>query len=168
MSVILTQLNIPMTKPLFGEEEERAVVEVLRSGWVVQGPKVAEFERIIAEYVGARHGVATSSCTTALHLALILQGIGPGDEVIVPSFTFIATANAVYYTGARAVFVDIDPRTYNLNPDAIEAALTPRTRAIMPVHQIGLAADMDRINAIARRHGLTVIEDAAPALGATY
>jgi dTDP-4-amino-4,6-dideoxygalactose transaminase len=168
MSVTLTQLNIPITKPLFGEEEEKAVIEVLRSGWLVQGPKVGEFERIIAEYVGARHAVATSSCTTALHLALILQGIGPGDEVIVPSFTFIATANAVCYTGATPVFVDVDPRTYNIDPDCLEAAITPRTKAIMPVHQIGLAADMDRINAIARRHGLTVIEDAAPALGATY
>ena len=168
MSVILTQLNIPMTKPLFGEEEERAVVEVLRCGWVVQGPKVAEFERMIAEYVGARQAVATSSCTTALHLALLLHGIGAGDEVIVPSFTFIATANTVCYTGATPVFVDIDPHTYNIDPDRLEAAITPRTKAIMPVHQIGLAADMDRINAIASRHGLTVIEDAAPALGATY
>jgi perosamine synthetase len=168
MSVTLAKLNIPVTKPFFGEEEERAVVEVLRSGWVVQGPKVAALERVIAEYVGARHAVATSSCTTALHLALILQGIGLGDEVIVPSFTFIATANAVCYTGATPVFVDIDPRTYNIDPDCLEAAITPRTKAIMPVHQIGLAADMDRINAIARRHGLTVIEDAAPTLGATY
>jgi perosamine synthetase len=168
MSVTLARLNIPITKPLFGEEEERAVVGVLRSGWVVQGPKVAEFERITAEYVGAREAVATSSCTTALHLALLLHGIGAGDEVIIPSLTFIATANAVCYTGATPVFVDIDPHTYNLDPNGVEAAMTPRTKAIMPVHQIGLAADMDRINAIASRHGLTVIEDAAPALGATY
>jgi perosamine synthetase len=160
--------NIPITKPLVGDREERAVLEVLRSGWLVQGPKVAEFERAVAAYVGARHAVATSSCTTALHLALVLHGIGTGDEVIVPSFTFIATANVVLYTGATPVFVDIDPRTYNLDPDAVEAAITPRTRAIMPVHQIGLAADIDRLAAIARRHDLVLIEDAAPAIGATY
>jgi dTDP-4-amino-4,6-dideoxygalactose transaminase len=168
MSVSTAKMHIPITKPYFGEEEERAVVQVLRSGWVVQGPKVGEFERMVAEYVGARQAVATSSCTTALHLALMLRGIGEGDEVIVPSFTFIATANAVLYTGATPVFVDIDPQTYNIDPDCLEAAITPRTKAIMPVHQIGLAADMDRINPIAQRHGLAVIEDAAPALGAMY
>jgi dTDP-4-amino-4,6-dideoxygalactose transaminase len=161
-------MTIPITKPLFGEEEEQAVIQVIRSGWVVQGPKVAEFERLVATYVGAGQAVATSSCTTALHLALLLCGIGPDDEVIVPSLTFIATANAVYYTGATPVFVDIDPHTYNLDPDTLEAAMTPRTKAIMPVHQIGLAADMDHINAVAQRRGLAVIEDAAPALGATY
>jgi perosamine synthetase len=161
-------MNIPITKPLLGTEEEHAVAQVIQSGWLVQGPKVAEFERIVAEYVGARYAVATSSCTTALHLALILCGIGPGDEVIVPSFTFIATANAVRHTGATPIFVDIDPYAYNMNPECLEAAITPRTKAIMPVHQIGLAADMDRINAIARRHALVVIEDAAPAIGAMY
>ena len=168
MSISSTHMSIPITKPLFSEDEERAVVEVLRSGWVVQGPKVAAFERIVANYVGVPHAIATSSCTTALHLALVLLGIGPGDEVIVPSFTFIATANVVCYTGATPVFVDIDPQTYNLDPNRLETAVTPRTKAIMPVHQIGLAADMDRLNAIANRHGLAVIEDAAPALGATY
>jgi len=168
MRVSATTMEIPITKPFFGQEEERAVVQVLRSGWIVQGPKVAEFERSVADYVGVRHGVATSSCTTALHLALVLHGIGPGDEVVLPSFTFIATANSVCYTGATPVFVDIDPQTYNLDPGQIEAAITPRTKAILPVHQIGLAADMDRINAIARGHGFPVIEDAAPSLGATY
>jgi perosamine synthetase len=168
MSVSVVRMNIPITKPYFGEEEEQAVVLVLRSGWIIQGPKVAEFEHMVAEYVGTRHAIATSSCTTALHLALILHGVGVGDEVIVPSFTFIATANAVRYTGATPVFIDVDPRTYNIDPDCIEAALTPRTKAIMPVHQIGLAADMDRINTIAHRHGLLVIEDAAPAIGVTY
>jgi perosamine synthetase len=168
MSISSTHMSIPITKPLFSEDEERAVVEVLRSGWVVQGPKVAAFERVVANYVGVPHAIATSSCTTALHMALVLLGIGPGDEVIVPSFTFIATANVVCYTGATPVFVDIDPQTYNLDPNRLETAVTPRTKAIMPVHQIGLAADMDRLNAIANRYGLAVIEDAAPALGATY
>jgi perosamine synthetase len=162
------RMNIPITKPSFGTDEESAVVQVLRSGWVVQGPSVLEFERLTAAYVGARHAIATSSCTTALHLALMLHAIGKGDEVIVPSFTFIATANAVCYTGATPVFVDIDPQTHNVDPRCIEAAISPRTKAIMPVHQLGRAADMNRINDIARQHGLTVIEDAAPAIGATY
>jgi dTDP-4-amino-4,6-dideoxygalactose transaminase len=168
MSIVATHMRIPITQPMFDEAEEHAVVDVLRSGWIVQGPKVAEFERLVADYVGVQEAVATSSCTTALHLALVLLGVGRGDEVIVPSFTFIATANVVCYTGATPVFVDIDPRTYNLDPDRIEAALTPRTKAIMPVHQIGLAADMDRITAVAHRHQLAIIEDAAPALGAMY
>jgi len=161
-------MNIPITKPLLGLEEERAVSQVIQSGWLVQGPKVVEFERTVADYVGVQHAVAVSSCTTALHLALILCGIGLGDEVIVPSFTFIATANVVRHTGATPVFVDIDPCTYNLHPEGIEAAITPRTKAIMPVHQIGLAADIDRINVVARQHDLVVIEDAAPAIGAMY
>jgi perosamine synthetase len=162
------RMNIPITKPLLGEAEELAVIDVIRSGWLVQGPKVAAFEREVAAYVGAKHAVATSSCTTALHLALLLHGIGPGDEVIVPSFTFIATANAVLYTGATPVFADIDSRSYNIDPTAVQAAITPRTRAIMPVHQLGLAADMDRLTAIAARHDLLLLEDAAPAIGATY
>jgi dTDP-4-amino-4,6-dideoxygalactose transaminase len=168
MNISSTKMKVPITRPLFGEDEERALVSVLRSGWIVQGPKVAEFERLVASYVGAQEAIATSSCTTALHLALVLGGIGRGDEVIVPSFSFIATANAVCYTGATPVFVDIDPQTYNLDPERVGAAITPRTKAIMPVHQIGLAADMDRLNAVAHHRGLAVIEDAAPALGATY
>jgi dTDP-4-amino-4,6-dideoxygalactose transaminase len=168
MSTTLDRITVPITKPLLGEAEAAAVLQVLRSGWLVQGPRVAEFERDVAAYVGAAYGVATSNCTTALHLALVLHGIGPGDEVIVPSFTFIATANSVLYTGATPVFVDIDPRTHNIDPGAIEAAITPRTRAIMPVHQLGLAAEMDRLAAIARRHQLVIIEDGAPAIGATY
>jgi dTDP-4-amino-4,6-dideoxygalactose transaminase len=161
-------MNVPITKPLLGEREELAVLQVLRSGWLVQGPKVAEFERDVASYVGAQYAIATSNCTTALHLALVLHGIGPGDEVIVPSFTFIATANAVVYTGATPVFVDIDPWSYNMDPSGVEAAITPRTKAIMPVHQLGLAADVDRLAAIARHHHIVLIEDAAPAIGAMY
>lgn len=159
---------IPITKPLFDAEEAAAVAEVLRSGWVSQGPKVAEFERAFAAFVGAGHAVATTSCTTAEHLALVAIGIGPGDEVIVPAFTFVATANAVRYCEARPVFVDIDLATYNIDVARIETVLTPRTKAIIPVHLFGLAADMDPILAIARRHGLRVIEDAACGFGARY
>lgn len=159
---------IPITKPLLGDEEANAAAHAIRTGWIAQGPLVAQFERAIAERLDVAHVVATSNCTTSLHLALLCSGIGPGDEVIVPSFTFIATANAVLYVGAHPVFVDIDPRTYNIDPNLIEQAITPRTKAIVPVAQIGLAADLDPILAIAERHGLKVVEDAAPALGATY
>ncbi len=162
------KLSIPITKPSLGEEEARAPVESIKSGWVTQGPKVAEFEKAVAAYVGARHGIATTSCTTGLHLALATIGVGPGDEVIVPSFTFIASANAILYTGATVVFADIDPKTYNVDPNDVEKRVTKRTRAIMPVDQIGLACDIEAINDIARRHGLEVVEDAAPAIGETY
>lgn len=159
---------IPITRPELGEEEAQAAANAIRTGWIAQGPLVAEFERALAARLGVAQVVATSNCTTSLHLALVCSGIGPGDEVIVPSFTFIATANAVLYVGATPVFVDIDPRTYNMDPARLEAAITPRTRAIIPVDQIGLAADLDPILEIARRHHLRVVEDAAPALGATY
>jgi len=162
------QVFLPITRPCLSREEEEAVIEVIRSGWVSQGARVAAFEEAVASYVGARYAVATSSCTTALHLALLYCGIGPGDEVIVPSFTFIATANAVLHSGAKPVFVDIDRRTYNLDPAKVEEAVSPRTRAIIPVDQIGLPADLDAIQDIARRHGLHVVEDAAPAIGARY
>jgi dTDP-4-amino-4,6-dideoxygalactose transaminase len=159
---------IPITKPYLGEEEAQAAAEAIRTGWIAQGPLVARFEEAIAARLGVAHVVATSNCTTSLHVALLCAGIGPGDEVICPSFSFIATANAVLYTGARPVFVEIDPRTYNIDPAAIEAAITPRTKAIIPVDQIGLAADLDAVLEIAERYRLRVIEDAAPALGATY
>lgn len=158
---------IPITRPWVGEEEAAAAAEAVRSGWLSQGARVQEFETELARYVGARHAVATTNCTTALHLALIAAGIGPGDEVICPSFSFIATANAIVHAGATPVFVEIEPRTYNLDPERLEAAITPRTKAIMPVDQIGLAADLPAIRAIAARHGLPIVEDAAPALGAT-
>ena len=162
------KLNIPITKPSLTEEEARAPFESIKSGWVTQGPKVAEFEKAVASYVGAKQGVATTSCTTGLHLALAAIGVGPGDEVIVPSFTFIASANAILYTGATVVFCEVDPRTYNADPSDIEKRITKRTKAIMPVDQIGLACDIGAINEIAKRHGADVIEDAAPAIGATY
>ena len=158
---------IPITRPSLGDDEVAAAAEVIRSGWLTQGARVEEFERAVAEYVGARHAVAVSNCTSALHLALVAAGIGPGDEVICPSFSFIATANAILHAGARPVFVDIEPRTYNIDPELVEAAITPDTKAIMPVDQIGLAADITAIRAIAQRRGLKVIEDAAPSLGAT-
>lgn len=159
---------IPIAKPLMGAEEKQAVLEVLDSGIIAQGPRVKAFEEAFAAMCGVRYAVATSSGTTALHVALLAHGIGPGDEVITSSFTFIASANSVLFTGARPVFVDIDPVTFNLDPNRVEDAITTRTRAIMPVHLFGLACDMDPIMDIAARHGLAVIEDACQAHGAEY
>ncbi len=159
---------IPISKPQFGEEELALLHEVLDSGIIAQGPKVARLEEEFAGLIGTRFAVAVSSGTTALHLALLAHGIGPGDEVITSPFTFIASANSVLYTGAEPCFVDIRADTFNLDPSQIEAAITPRTRAIMPVHLYGLMADMDPILEIAQRHGLAVIEDAAQAHGALY
>lgn len=156
---------IPIAKPLLGDAEAEAAGRVIRSGWVTQGPEVAAFEREFAAYVGAPHACAVSSCTTALHLALMGVGVGQGDEVITVSHSFIATANAVLYCGAEPVFVDIDPTTFNIDPKLIPAAITPRTKAILVVHQIGLPADMAAIMQVARAHGLKVIEDAACAIG---
>lgn len=159
---------INIAKPLIGEEEKSAVLEVLSSGILAQGPKVKEFEEAFAALCGVRYAVAASSGTTALHAALLAHGIGPGDEVITSPFTFIASANSIVYTGARPVFVDIDPATYNLDPQLIEAAITPATRALLPVHLFGLSCDMDPILRIADKYGLSVIEDACQSHGATY
>ena len=158
-------MNIPITMPYLDEREQELVAEVIASGWVTQGPRVEEFERCFAAYVGAAHAVAVTSCTTALHLALLVLDIGAGDEVIVPSMTFIATANTILQARATPVFVEIDPRTYNVAPEAVEAAITSRTKAIMPVHQIGLPADMGALLDIAARHDVKIIEDAACAIG---
>ncbi|HEX6642593.1 MAG TPA: DegT/DnrJ/EryC1/StrS family aminotransferase [Thermoanaerobaculia bacterium] len=160
--------NIPIAKPLFGPEEIAAAAKPLESGWIVQGPYVAEFERRFGAFVGAAHSVACSNGTTALHLANAAMRLGEGDEVIVPSFTWIATANAVVYCGARPVFCDIELSTYNIDPGAIEACITPRTKGIVPVHLFGLCAEMTPILDLAKKHGLWVVEDAACGFGATY
>jgi perosamine synthetase len=160
--------EIPITRPHLTGEEGAAVAAAIASGWVSQGPRVREFEEAFAARVGAAAAVATTSCTTALALALHVSGVGPGDEVIVPSLSFIATANAVWHCGAQPVFADIDPRTYNLDAAAAERAITPRTKAIMPVHQVGLPADMDAFFELGERHGVTIVEDAACAIGAEY
>lgn len=159
---------ISIAHPMIGDEEKKAVLEVLDSGILAQGPRVAAFEKAFAEMCGVNHAVATSSGTTALHTALLAHGIGANDEVITSSFTFIASANSILYTGAKPVFVDIDPNTFNLDPAQIEAAITARTKAIMPVHLFGLSADMDPIIAIAKKHNLTILEDACQSHGATY
>ena len=159
---------IPIAKPIIDDEEVEEVVNVLKSGFIAQGPKVAEFEDNFADYVGVEHAVASSSGTTALHLALLAAGVGPEDEVITTPFTFAATGNSVLYVGGKPVFVDINRDTYNLDPEKIEEAVTEKTKVIMPVHLYGQPADMDPINKIADDHGLTVIEDAAQAHGAIY
>ncbi|WP_436795764.1 DegT/DnrJ/EryC1/StrS family aminotransferase [Actinospongicola halichondriae] len=160
--------TVRIAKPMIGDEERAAVDRVLSSGSISQGPEVAAFEDEFASLVDGRRCVAVNSGTSALHIALLTLGIGPGDEVIVPSFTFAATANAVCLAGARPVFVDIDPATFCVSPAAVEAAIGPRTAAIMPVHLYGHPADMHRIGRLAVRHGLALIEDAAQAHAAEF
>jgi perosamine synthetase len=159
---------IPVSKPYIGEAEKQAVMEVLDSGMLAQGPRTAKFEERFAQACGVKHAVATSSGTTALHIALLAHGIGEGDEVITTPFTFIASANSILFTGAKPVFVDIQPDTFNLDPGLIERAITPKTKAIMPVHLYGYVCDMDALQAIADKHGLIIIEDACQAVGASY
>ncbi len=154
--------------PLIGEEEIDEVVATLRSGWIGTGPKVKKFEEMFAEYVGAKHAVAVNSCTAALHLSMIASGIGPGDEVITTPMTFCATSNAVMHTGAKPVFVDVDPATMNIDANKIEAAITSSTKAILPVHFAGRPCDMRTIQQIADKYNLLVIEDAAHCIEGKY
>lgn len=156
---------IPIARPVLGEKEAAAARRAVLSGWVTQGPEVAAFEQEFAAYVGAPHACAVSNCTTALHLALVALGIGAGDEVITASHSFIATANAIRHSGAQPVFVDVRPDTFNLDPQALAAAIGPRTRAILCVHQMGMPCDLRPILELARQHALRVIEDAACAIG---
>jgi perosamine synthetase len=164
----MTAAIVPVARPFLGEEEAAAAADVVRSGWVAQGPKVAAFERAFASTVRAGDAVAVSSCTAALHLALVVMGVGPGDEVIVPSLSFIATANAVRYVGATPVFADVDGGTGNLTAKCVEAVLTPRVRAVIVVHQAGMPADLDELRALCAAGGLGLVEDAACAAGSTY
>ncbi|MGH9119371.1 MAG: DegT/DnrJ/EryC1/StrS family aminotransferase [Acidimicrobiales bacterium] len=160
--------SIPVMRPTLGPEEAVAASEAVLSGWVAQGPRVAQFEEAFARRVGAAHAVAVSSCTTALHLALVVAGIGPGHDVLVPSLSFIATANAVRYVGAHPVFADVDPITQNLTVESIRSALTPATRAVIVVDQGGVPAELDPIRVLCDPLGVTVIQDAACAIGSTY
>ncbi len=164
----MTEPFLPYCLPDIGDEEIDAVVETLRSGWLAPGPRVLAFEQAFAERIGARHAIAVTSCTAGMHLALLACGVGPGDEVIVPAITFPATANVVIHAGATPVLADVDPRDLTLDPAAARANLTPRTKAIMPVHYAGQACCMEELRAIARERGLRVIEDAAHAFGTTY
>lgn len=160
--------NINLTEPSFDESEVEFVRQCLHSKWVTQGPMTERFEKLIASSTAARHALATTSCTAALHLATMALGLKPGDEVIVPAFTWVTSAYSAEYVGARPVFADIDPQTFNIDIEALESAITPKTRAIVVVHLFGLSAEMDPILALARKHGIAVIEDAACAIGTTY
>lgn len=161
-------MKIPLIKPNFSEEETEAVAAVIRSTWINEGEKVAEFERLLADYLGVRHVVAFFNGTVALHATLLSLGIGPGDEVIVPSFTFFSTVSSVVHVGATPVFADISPNTFGLDPENVSRRISPATRAIIPVHYGGLAAEMDPILDLAKKRGIAVIEDAAESLGAEY
>jgi dTDP-4-amino-4,6-dideoxygalactose transaminase len=154
--------------PYIGDEEIDEVTKTLKSGWIGSGPKVTQFENEFAEYVGAKHAVALNSCTAGLHLSMVCSGLKPGDEVITTTLTFAATANSIVHVGAIPVFVDVDQKTMNIDPDKIEAAITPKTRAIIPVHFAGRPCDMDAINSIAKKHNLIVIEDAAHCIEGKY
>ena len=159
---------IPIAKPYLTTDEAQAAYDTILTGWITQGPRVADFEKKFAEYTGARYAVALSNCTTALHLSMIVSGIGAGDEVICPSMSYIATANAIRYVGANPVFAEVNPVTYNLDVEDAERKIGPKTKAILLVHQIGMPADIDAFSALARKYNLKLIEDAACAAGSAY
>ncbi|AZD22311.1 UDP-4-amino-4-deoxy-L-arabinose--oxoglutarate aminotransferase [Pseudomonas chlororaphis subsp. aurantiaca] len=164
----MNQVFLPFSRPSIGDEEIAAVEQVLRSGWITTGPKNQELEQQFAARVGCQHAVALSSATGGMHITLLALGIGPGDEVITPSQTWVSTANMICLLGATPVFVDVDPHTLMTDAATIEAAITPRTKAIIPVHYAGAAFDLDPLYALAEKHGIAVIEDAAHAAGTTY
>jgi len=157
---------IQIAKPLFSEDEKKVLADVIDSGMLVQGPRVLAFEKMFAEFTGTKHAIATSSGTTALVIALQAMGVSPGDEVITPSFTFLATASSIRMCGAVPVFVDVDPVTYNIDCDSVDGAVTEKTKAILPVHLYGLPADMGRLDKIAEEHSIAVLEDACQSHGA--
>lgn len=159
---------IPLSKPYLDEEDAQAAAAAVRSGWILQGPRVAEFERLLGDYIGMPYAVSCSSCTTGLHMALLILGIGPGDEVIVPSYSYIATTNVIVHAGATPVFADIDPQTFTIDPKDIEKKITKKTKAVIAVDQMGLCADWDAIIKITKKHKLFLIEDAACGLASTY
>jgi dTDP-4-amino-4,6-dideoxygalactose transaminase len=162
------KMNVPIARTSLTEQDILSVLGPLRSGWLVQGPKVREFEEKWCRFTGAKHSIAVTSCTSALHLSLAALGFGPGDEAIVPAFTWIATANVVEHLGGKVVFGDIDLHTFNLKAETLEQKVTSRTKAILPVHLFGLAADMDPIIQLAKQHGLWIVEDAACGFGSRY
>jgi dTDP-4-amino-4,6-dideoxygalactose transaminase len=164
----MSEISLPLSRPTLGEEEIREIIEVIRSGWITSGPRIKRFEEEFARYVGARHAVAVNSCTAALHLAVLAHGIGPGDEVITSSMTWSATANMIEVAGAKPVFADVDRATLQVMPATVAAAVTERTRAILPVHFAGQACDLHGLAAIAAPRGLTVIQDAAHAVGTEF
>lgn len=159
---------IPIAKPYLTLEEAQAAYDTILSGWITQGPRVQEFEEKFAQYTGAEYAVAVSNCTTALHLAMIVAGVGPGDEVICPSMTYIATANSIKYAGATPVFAEVQPGNYNLDPRDVESKITNKTKAILIVHQIGMPADIDAFKELCSKYNLELIEDAACAIGSEY
>ncbi|MFZ4700106.1 MAG: DegT/DnrJ/EryC1/StrS family aminotransferase [Candidatus Methylumidiphilus sp.] len=162
------QMNVPIARTSLTEAEIQSVLSPLRSGWLVQGPKVREFEERWSAFTGAKHSIAVTSCTTAIHLSLAALGLQPGDEVIVPAFTWISTANVVEHLGGTVVLCDIDLNTFNIDVEQLKQKITPKTKAIIPVHLFGLAAEMNEINQIAKRYGLWVVEDAACGFGSRY